>query len=204
MPDDGQSTPGHDLSSPKALIRQLLAPHLEASEAELAVMAQSLRPASFARGEAIYRPGEVTCDLCLMETGMIRAYYVHEAREINLRLVVAPSVAVSLPSLITGQPADEWVSAITPVRGFRAELALLERRIPEFTLSIRRVLAEQHYLSLERRLRMLQHKSVSERYAYFCDHMEPEIVANTPGYHVASYLGLSPETLSRARRAGRS
>ena len=109
-----------------------------------------------------------------------------------------------MPSLITGEPSDEWVSAIVPVLGYRGDLCVLEERLPSLTMRIRRILAEQHYLSLERRLRMLQYKSVSERYAYFRMHMEPEIVRNTPGYHVASYLGLSPETLSRVRRARRS
>ena len=70
--------------------------------------------------------------------------------------------------------------------------------------ALRRILAEGHYLSMERRLRMLQGKSAPERYAYFLEHMEPEIVRGMPGYHVASYLGVTPESLSRVRVARRS
>ncbi|MEM7138652.1 MAG: Crp/Fnr family transcriptional regulator [Myxococcota bacterium] len=190
--------------SPTDLITNLLAPHFSPTDGEMRGMLESLRRVSFGRGEPIYRPGDVVRDICLMETGMVRAFYVHGDREVNLRLLSAPSVAASMPSLITGEGADEWVSAITPVVGYRADLSFLERHAPKLSDRLRRVMAEQHYLSLERRLRMLQHKSVTERYAYFCAHMEPDIVQNTPGYHVASYLGLRPETLSRVRRNGRS
>ena len=64
----------------------------------------------------------------------------------------------------------------------------------------RRLMAEQHYLSMERRLRMLQHKSAAERWQAFRAAMPERIVHETPGYHVASYLGITPESLSRVRR----
>ena len=61
-------------------------------------MVECLRPASFEPGEPIYRHGQVARDICLMETGIVRAYYLHEAREVNLRLLSAPAVAASMPS----------------------------------------------------------------------------------------------------------
>ena len=204
MPNATQREDRNARMTPNELVTTLLAPFLSTSGQELAAIVECLRPVSFEPGEPIYRHGQIARDICLMETGIVRAYYLHEAREVNLRLLSAPAVAASMPSLITGEPSDEWVSAIAPVLGYRGDLSVLEARLPSLTMRIRRILAEQHYLSLERRLRMLQHKSVSERYAYFRTHMEPEIVRNTPGYHVASYLGLSPETLSRVRRACRS
>jgi CRP-like cAMP-binding protein len=64
-----------------------------------------------------------------------------------------------------------------------------------------RILAEQHYLSMEQRLRMLQHRHVRERYAFYRAQMDESIVNAMPDFHVASYLGVAPETLSRAKRA---
>jgi hypothetical protein len=59
--------------------------------------------------------------------------------------------------------------------------------------------ALEHYLSLERRLKMIQHKRAKDRYDYFCQMMPKEIVSAMPNFHVASYLGLTPEALSRIK-----
>ena len=176
---------------------------MEPSQAQVDVIVRHLRPVRFDAASPIYEVGRACTDMVLMSTGLVRAYYVHADREINLRLLCAPSVAVSMRSLITREPADECVEAITEVHGFRADLRGLEGEASDLAAFVGRVMAEQHYLSLDRRLRMLQHKSVAERHAYFREHMEPDIVALTPGYHVASYLGVAPETLSRVR-GGRS
>jgi len=121
---------------------------------------------------------------------------------VNLRFLCAPTVVVALSSFIRGTPAEETVEAVTEVEGFRSRLADFEDEHPGVLAErMRRVLAEQHYLSMERRLRMLQWKSAAERYEYFVQHMEPDIVQGMPGYHVASYLGVAPESLSRVRAA---
>lgn len=171
------------------------------SQQELRALGAHMRPVTFAAGERMYERGARCEDGILLASGLARAYYIHGGREINLRLLCAPAAAVAMSSLITGEPSREWVEAITEVTGFRSNLRHLANEGHELLAErLMRVLAERHYLSLERRLFMLQWKSVAERYAYFCEHMERDIVEQTPGYHIASYLAVTPETLSRVRR----
>lgn len=183
-------------------VASLLAPHLLLSPEQQALLAPYRRPVRFAAGEPIFPEGRVCREVVLLSSGLVRAYYLHEAREVNLRLLCAPSVVVALSSFIRATPAEETVEAVTEVEGFCSRLADFQEDHPG-TLAehMRRVLAEQHYLSMERRLRMLQWKSAAERYEFFVQHMEPDIVQRMPGYHVASYLGVAPESLSRVRAA---
>lgn len=174
--------------------------YIQLSAAELTTLAPFITPITFEAGETIFPPGICCRDLIILERGLVRVYYLHEAREVNLRLICAPAVATALSSLISGDPAEEWVEAVSDVRGYRLRLLDFEAEHPgELRERMRRTLAEQHYLSMERRLRTLQWKSAEERYAYFVQHMEPDIVQRMPGYHVASYLGVTPESLSRVR-----
>jgi len=177
----------------------------DVSPAALERFTSFTRRVSYAAGETMFREHEVCRDIVIVTSGLVRAFYVHDDREVNLRFLCSPSVATAMASLITGEPAKETVAAVTDVTGFRSRWLDFEDATEGVAVErMRRTLAEGHYLSMERRLRMLQGKSAPERYAYFLEHMEPEIVRSMPGYHVASYLGVTPESLSRVRVARRS
>ncbi len=174
--------------------------HLQLSPTELGALAPYISPARFDAGQNMFPHGLVCEELIILKRGLVRVYYLHEGREVNLRLLCAPAVATALSSLITGAPSEEWVEAVSAIEGFRLRLVEFEAAHPgELKQRLRRALAEQHYLSMERRLRTLQWKSADQRYAYFVRHMELDIVQGMPGYHVASYLGVTPESLSRVR-----
>jgi len=187
------------------LLRALLVPHLVLEPTEMELLLPHLREVRYRAGQRLFEQGEVCHEAVLLGRGLVRAYYVHESHEVNLRLLCAPAVATAMSSLITGAPSTEWVEAISDVNGYRADLRALEHAGQQLLVqTLRRLLAEQHYLSLERRLHMLQSKSVAEKFAFFCREMPPDIVEQTPGYHVASYLAVTPETLSRVRRKATS
>ena len=158
--------------------------------------------ARVAKGEHLYMTGKTPDRVFLLRTGLARVYYVHEDREVNLRLLCDGSVVVPLAALITQTPAAENIQCLADCDGWFLPLAALEKDGMD-ALAVercRRLMAEQHYLSMERRLRMLQHKSADERWQAFRSQMPEKIVRDTPGYHVASYLGITPESLSRIRR----
>lgn len=156
----------------------------------------------YSRGDHLYVTGKPVTRVFLMRAGLMRVYYVHDDREVNLRLLCDGSVVVPLAALITQTPAQENIQALSESDGWWLPLDALARDGLEPLLleRCRRLMAEQHYLSMERRLRMLQHKSADERWQAFRHWMPEKIVRETPGYHVASYLGITPESLSRARR----
>jgi CRP-like cAMP-binding protein len=175
--------------------------HLRLSGAESARLAPYLRPTRADAGTTLFAEGDTARELLLLSAGLVRVFYVHEHREVNLRLLTAPSVVVPLASFIERAPARESVQALSDVEGLVFRIAdFVETHPGETSERIQRVLAEQHYLSMERRLRMLQWKSAAERYAYFVANVERAIVEGVPGVHVASYLGVRPESLSRVRR----
>lgn len=159
-----------------------------------------LRPCHYTRGEYLFRHGDPADELVLLTEGLVRSYYLHNDREVNLRLLSAPAAAMPYNSFLARAPADENLQAITAVQGLRVRFAAFCREQPGLLAEgMRRELAERHFLALQRRLRMLQSRTAAQRYAFFLQHMEPEIIAGTPAYQVASYLGITPEMLSRVK-----
>ena len=174
--------------------------YLTVSASESEALTPFVRPAQYAPGEAIVPLGDVCRDIVLFAEGFVRAYYIFDDKEVNLRLLNGPSSALALESLITGEAAKEVIEAMSPIDGYVFRLLDYECAHPDgLGDKIRRIIAERHYLAMDRRLRMLQHKTAAERYAYFLEHAEPDVVHGVAGYHVASYLGVAPESLSRVR-----
>lgn len=172
----------------------------ELSDSDADAFARLAQFRQFERGDFLLTARQVSDSLLFLNRGLVRCYYIHDGKEINLRLLCEPGAVVAMTSLITGEPAREWLQCVSPVEGFQVAFRQLETEVSALTLErLRRILAERHYLSMERRLLTLQHKSARERYAYFRRHMEPRIVEEMPDFHVASYLGIAPESLSRIK-----
>ncbi len=71
---------------------------------------------------------------------------------------------------------------------------------PTLFYKLQAYIAAQHYISMEQRLIMLQHKKAAERFSFFCEGMSKMEINEMPDFHIASYLGLTPETLSRTKQ----
>lgn len=65
---------------------------------------------------------------------------------------------------------------------------------------IGKILEEQNYLCILERMIYLQTKAAKEKYLYFINKYDKKIVQRVPQLHIASYLGITPETLSRVRK----
>ncbi len=79
------------------------------------------------------------------------------------------------------------------------ELQFLYYHCPEFNF-IGRILTEKYYQLSEQRLYSLRMQKASEKYNFIMNHF-PQIILRVPCKYLASYLGITEETLSRIRAA---
>ncbi len=156
----------------------------------------------FNKGELICRVGDKPTHLFYMTRGLVKCFYLAEGKEILLRLLTDNSAVLAYSGFITDSPSSEYIECLTDCEGIWLPIQSLENMRsdnPGIDI-IFRYMAEQHYLSMERRLMMLQHKTSEDRYRYFCKTMESNIVESTPMHCIASYLGITPESFSRMKR----
>lgn len=167
------------------------------------------------KGSYLFQQNKPFDSFVLIDTGLVRCFYTehfeHVSQEINLRFLgdnsaSLPFDAVAKHWLIANQPSDnqkmiatEDIQCVTDVTGFQLPLALFEQN-NILSQILKTELALRHYLSIEQRLRMLKIPKASDRYACFKQTLDACIVNNMPNYHVASYLSMTPETLSRLKR----
>jgi CRP-like cAMP-binding protein len=153
-----------------------------------------------AKNELLLSEGRICRHLYFLEKGAIRGFYNLDGKEITHWFGFENDFVTSFHSFITGEPALENIQLM--------EGSILWA-IPKETLNellskhheverLVRIAYEKYYIRLEERFVNAQFKTATERYENLLQH-SPFILERVPLGFIASYLGISQETLSRIR-----
>jgi len=142
------------------------------------------------------------CDrLGFVVDGLLRSFYIIKDKEATTFFLSPGSVAVALLSFLQTKPAIENIQALktsTLITIKKKDIEVLYKENWKWQQA-GRVLIENYYIKMEQRSISLQSKSAQELYVEFTREF-PEIIKSVPLHYIASYLGVSPETLSRIRK----
>jgi len=151
------------------------------------------------KGEFFLRIGEVSRNFGFVVSGLIRRYFVDaEGKEHNNHFAAENKLIGSYESLMSGRPSQFTVEALEPCRLLVMnfdDLKQLSSKFPAWREASLRA-AENILVYREGRESQLLGQSVAERYQAFASEF-PELVRRIPQYHIASFLGVTPEGLSR-------
>lgn len=156
---------------------------------------------TFSKGEYLLKQDEVCRHSFFIESGVARKYYLTpDGKEINTELLFENDIAVSFQSYILQKPSMEFIQALDDVtatvtdykefdqlKNSHSELARLDLMITEY-----------YAMWLEQRLTEFHTLDAAARYNKLIKE-HPYIIKNVRLTHIASYLGVSLETLSRIR-----
>lgn len=154
----------------------------------------------FKKGDVLLSAGRVCNYMYFINSGIVRGYYLTDKKDITNSIGLSGDVITSLYSFITRNPAHESLECIEDcnIQAIsHSRLLQLYDRFPEIERAGRLIL-EGYYARLEERVISIQFKSAKERY----DHLfqtRPELIRLVPLGYLASYLGMTQETLSRTR-----
>ena len=150
----------------------------------------------------LLQAGDVCKVTAFVEKGALRSYTVDENGVEHITQFAIEGWFISdLYSMFSGEPSTLNIDAIEDselVLISKASNEELLRSIPKFE-TFQREMITNAYIALQRRLSAIPTMSIDERYLTFMKQY-PEIAQKVPQHMIASYLGLTPETLSRVRR----
>jgi CRP/FNR family transcriptional regulator, anaerobic regulatory protein len=153
------------------------------------------------KGHHLLRAGQRCEYVFVVVTGLIRMYYIKDQEEVCSRFAENQQLILSVNSFYTRAPGYEYIEAIEPsviARIHYQSLEKLYRRYIEFNL-IGRIITQQYFIRSEERLYLLRKQTAEERYEFLCNKYA-SVVQRVPLKYIATYLGITIETLSRVRK----
>jgi len=148
----------------------------------------------------ILKQGRICNSIYFVQTGLLRCFYNKDDKEINSWFMKEGDVIFSVESFLNQTPGRENIQALEDSILYYInydELQFLYNNFPEFNF-VGRVVTEKYYKLSEQRLFSLRMQKGKERYNFILDHF-PQIILRVPSKYIASYLGITEETLSRIR-----
>ena len=157
---------------------------------------------SVAKNEFLLKDGEVCNATYFVEKGLLRMYSIDKnGKEHILHFAPENWILVDRSSLYLNQPSDYYIDAVEP-----SEVLVLSPEYFDFlaenqpsVIAKQNVLLHKHISSLQKRITQLLGATAEERYVDFLK-TYPNIFERVPQWMVASYLGITPESLSRVRK----
>ena len=173
----------------------------ELSQEEQDEIKEVFIPQSFKKGEYLTEYGKVNDNLAFVASGYCRVYVIDlEGNEVTIHIAGNVDFIGAISSFIMRKPSEEYVQAITDTEilflGYN-ELQKLYAKSKTWE-HIGRLIMEGLFLRKQLRVISFIKMTAEERYLYLLM-KKPDLILNVPMQYVASFLGVTPETLSRIR-----
>ena len=176
-----------------------LVPHL--TDKELSARQDCFSIRQLQKGAFLLKEGQVCRHVSFVNRGLLRLYYAIEGKEISIGFVSKGDYTSEYESFLTRKPGSHNIEALTNAELVDLsfdDMQLLYKSYPSFQ-EFGRKIAETLFIILNQRNTALLVLSPEERYRNMIINND-SILQNVPQYMLASYIGVTPEHLSRIRK----
>lgn len=182
--------------------RELARRYSTMTHEELDILESVLVPMKYAKGEKILNEGDTCEHIYWILKGLVRQYYFKNGKELTEYMATENTIMMSIESLFMEKPSMQVIQALEPTIVYvlpKKELEAVAMRSVNIQILYRKILEESLIIS-QQRADMLRFESAQDRYQKLVK-SSPQLVLRAPLVYIASYLQMTPETLSRVRTA---
>ncbi|WP_343693717.1 Crp/Fnr family transcriptional regulator [Chitinophaga sp.] len=174
---------------------------IDVSDDELKIILSSFKPLKAKKNEYLVTHGQISQRMFFVGKGCLRIFFINDdGQDATRHFAFESQFATALVSFVTGEPSEEFIQATE-----HAELLYITHkdfyhlltRIPQWEKFYRHYL-EYAYVNNTKRLMSFLTQDATKKYRQLLDE-NPIVVKRLPNKIVASYLGISQETLSRLK-----
>lgn len=173
------------------------------SEDEFARIKPFIQIKKVSKNDYLLQQGDICSHSFFVEEGVLRLYDLSEdGKENILQFATEKWIVTDRGSVYFQQPSTYYIDAIEDTVVVMLDDAFVNE-VVKVNIGFRKqneILLQNHIRHLYKRISLLLGASARVRYLEFVN-MYPDIMLRVPQWMIASYLGITPESLSRVRKA---
>ena len=189
-------------STTRDIARELALKYSTMTHDELDTLESILVPMKFTKGQIILAQGEVCRNIMYIAKGLVRQFYFKKEKEVTEHMSVEGGIIMCIESLFKEEPTQLQVEALEPTIIY----CLPKQRLEEVALHnvniqiLYRKILEESLIQSQIHADLVRFETAQDKYKRLCK-LAPQVVLRAPLVYIASYLQMTPETLSRVRTA---
>ncbi|MEZ5059844.1 MAG: Crp/Fnr family transcriptional regulator [Saprospiraceae bacterium] len=171
------------------------------SKDEAEAISNSMQTKTFQKGDFLLKEGQISVSTFFILEGCVREYLLSDGEEKTTNFFTEEQWAISLNTFTPNNPSKHnWVCVedTTVVEGDEKQAQELFKNFPRFE-TISRTIMEAAFAEQRDALNSYYTDSPEQRYLKLLN-SRPDLFQRIPQYHLASYIGVKPESLSRIRK----
>ena len=152
------------------------------------------------KGTLIVEEATICNEISFIVDGYARIFVTKDVDEKTIHLAKPGEFLCAFDSFLSQTPSDEVVEAVTDLEIYTINYDAIQK-VYEYSSRMEklgRLIVQQMFVKKERRVISLIKYTGQEHYQHLIE-SDPDLANNVPLQYIASYLGITPETLSRIR-----
>ncbi|PHR25106.1 MAG: cyclic nucleotide-binding protein [Fluviicola sp.] len=175
--------------------------YVSLNEREIALLEKSILKKTYKKHEVIFSEGKISDEIYFVTKGCVRLYYNVEGNDKTAFFYTEGQFICAGESYTFNIPAIENYQAVeeTEIYVFtKARIGELLSEVPKMEV-LARIATENELITCQKVIASFVTKSAEERYIDLLN-SQGELFQRVPQQYIASFLGVSPETLSRIKK----
>ncbi|MGN5955275.1 Crp/Fnr family transcriptional regulator [Sphingobacterium lactis] len=175
--------------------------YIHLSEEETELIKKLFTEKSLKKGENILEQGKICKSLFFVSKGLLRQYINHEGKELTIHFNEENTFACDFDSFISQSPSEKTIEALEDTELNIISFENLQQFYAEINNGDRfgRLLLEKIFSSAIRHIISVHADTAEQRYLNFL-HSFKHLQQRIPQLYIASFIGVTPQSLSRIRR----
>lgn len=185
----------------KTILIDIIKEKIDISDNEIEILTSNFQIITKQKNEYLVIEGSKSLYLYFIIDGFVRYFHIDDGNEITTQISTTKDFVTSFESFLNNSFSKENIqctSDCTLLRISKDEYQNLYREVSNWSLFCKNVYEDQ-IRKISERANSLQKLSASQRYLKLLN-KQPKIALNTAVKHLASYLGIKPQSLSRIRK----